>query len=366
MKLLLGVEALGPRPTGIGRLVTELANGLARDPRIELTYWLHNRPISDLDLGQHQAIQAQLPLPLRAVRTRFRNFVAGFRLGNKLYHGPNFFVPAAAQNSLITVHDLSVWKLPHTHPKERVAQFEKAFPRVLEVARHIITPTETIKREVVEYFGWPSDKVSVIGPGVSDAYRPAPERDQPTRTSDVRGGQYTLCVSTVEPRKNIPQLIDAYGALPQRLRDAYPLVLIGDTGWLSESIHERIAQAQREGWLRYWRYVDEPTMVRAFQCARLFVYPSSYEGFGLPIVEAMSCGTPVIAAKASCLPEVADGAAMLVDPNDHETFRQAIERALLDETWRLNAQQLGLLVARRHSWRRTIQRHIDLYTALEI
>lgn len=129
----------------------------------------------------------------------------------------------------------------------------------------------------------------------------------------LRAGEYSLFVGTVEPRKNVERLVQAYGMLPERMRSDWPLVIAGARGWNSDSIHACIEKAQAQGWARYISYVDQSWLPALYAGARLMAYPSLYEGFGLPIVEALASGTPVLTSRVSCMPEVAGGAAWLVD-----------------------------------------------------
>jgi glycosyltransferase involved in cell wall biosynthesis len=136
-------------------------------------------------------------------------------------------------------------------------------------------------------------------------------------------GSYSLCVTTIEPRKRIDSLLAAYARLPEKLRVVYPLILVGGKGWRSEHLHQAIDAAANAGWLHYLGFVPEDDLPALYAGARLFVYPSSYEGFGLPVIEAMASGVPVVTSNRSCLPEIASGAAKLVDPDDVENCQTA-------------------------------------------
>jgi alpha-1,3-rhamnosyl/mannosyltransferase len=141
-------------------------------------------------------------------------------------------------------------------------------------------------------------------------------------------------VSTVEPRKNIANLLRAYETLPSNVRARVPLVLCGDRGWISEEIHVAIERARREQWLRYFGYIPEEDLPLIYGGARVFIYPSFYEGFGLPVLEAMASGVPVVAANSTSIPEVAGDCALLVEPNAIGELADAVERSLDDEDWR--------------------------------
>lgn len=180
----------------------------------------------------------------------------------------------------------------------------------------------------------------------------------------LQAGHYALFVGTVEPRKNVERLVQAYGLLPMDLRRACPLVIAGGQGWNSESVHARMARAQDEGWLRYMAFVDQRWLPALYAGARLMAYPSLYEGFGLPIIEAMASGTPVLTSTTSCMPEVADGAARLVDPHDVEAIAHALLECLDDEVWQAGARAQGLQRAARLSWDRCAEETIQVYKHL--
>jgi alpha-1,3-rhamnosyl/mannosyltransferase len=174
-------------------------------------------------------------------------------------------------------------------------------------------------------------------------------------------GGYSLFVGTIEPRKNIETLLDAYSRLPIELRKRWPLVLTGYHGWRSESIHQRLDSAKREGWAYYLGFVPSEDLPLLFAGARLFTFPSLYEGFGLPVLEAMSSGVPVVCSNNSSLPEVAGDAALMCEAQDTETLTELIQRGLEDEAWRASAVEQGLLHAARFSWERCASETLQVY-----
>jgi alpha-1,3-rhamnosyl/mannosyltransferase len=174
-------------------------------------------------------------------------------------------------------------------------------------------------------------------------------------------GRYALCVSTLEPRKKIAELLYAWRELPTRIRNSTPLVLAGGSGWLNESLREQIRDGVAAGWLRHLGFVPEADLAVLYAGATLFLYPSIYEGFGLPPVEAMASGTPVIVANSSCLPEVCGDAALYIDPNDIAGFSSAIAAALMDAEWRADARKRGLRRAARYQWEECAKQTVQIY-----
>ncbi|HQS02831.1 MAG: transcription elongation factor GreAB [Halothiobacillus sp. 24-54-40] len=365
MKLVLSVEALTPPLSGIGRYSWELAQRMRHRPEIDSIGFYRNghwiaEPASLLAPAAKKCpFHFQPPRWLRKIKSQIK-------CRGAVFHGPNFFLPPCADIGVVTIHDLSVFKFPETHPIERLRHFERDFTRSMAKATHLITDTETIRQEVIEFLGWPEDRISSVSLGVSEKFSPqSPAALQLVLSRyGLEPGGYCLCVSTLEPRKRIDRLLDAYALLPLTLRTRFPLTLIGPEGWLNESLLKMIDQGQRAGWLKHLGFVPEDDLPLLFAGARLFVYPSIYEGFGLPVIEAMASGVPVVTSDRSCLPEVTQGAALLVDPDAIEVFALAIERGLFDEGWRLMAINQGLITARGYSWNRCVAETVSVYQNL--
>lgn len=362
MKLILSVDALSPSLSGIGRYAWELVGRLPHADGVEqVRFYRAGSWVKDpADLLKESVAKRRRRLRLpRLIRDWY--WQDAFR--GQVFHAPNYFLPPNVQNGVVTVHDLSVFKYPETHPIERVRHFEKSFRQTLDVASHLITDSIATRQEVIEYFGWPAERVTAVHLGVSTAFSPRSSAEiQPVLWRyglETKG--YTLCVSTIEPRKGIDNLLAAYSRIPDALRGLYPLVLVGGVGWRSEHLHLAIEAGQKAGWLRYLGFVPERDLPLLYAGARLFVYPSSYEGFGLPVVEAMASGVPVITSDRSCLPEVAGGAARLVDPDDAVGLSTVIESSLSDLNWQSVAISDGLRVAARYNWDDCISRTVEVY-----
>ncbi|WP_295421173.1 glycosyltransferase family 1 protein [Sulfurovum sp.] len=372
MHIILESSALLHQQTGIGRYNLELAKGLQKSNDIEhLSYYVDNRVIDDFN--QIKKMQYNKPRtyplatkPFRIVKNYVRKQRVKHQCENSLVHATNFFLPECAQSGVTTVHDLSIFKYPETHPKERIEQFEKHFLKSLERTLHIITDSKAVKEEVMAFFGWDKEKISVAYLGVASAFRP---RDNPDvaflKKYGLSENGYTLCVSTIEPRKNIGKLLDAYEHLSYSVKKRWPLVLIGGYGWHFETIMKKIEKAQKEGWVIRPGYVSEEELFLFYQHAHLFVYPSEYEGFGLPVAEAMASGVPVITSDRSCLPEVASGAGLVVNPDDDRSFLEALEKGLDDALWRSKARIEGIEVASRYNWDKCVKDTIEIYKGLK-
>jgi glycosyltransferase involved in cell wall biosynthesis len=368
LRLVLSVEALSPHLTGIGRYTWELAQRMPGHALLESVrfyrsgHWV-NEPSHLLEPAaavvaprRKQPFKVKAPRWLRAWRT-------SAICKGRVFHGPNFFLPACAEGGVATVHDLSVFKYPETHPAARIHQFEREFKASMARAAHLITDSEATRQEVREFLGWPANKITAVPLGVSAQFKPA-SADELASVLAPYGlvfNAYTLCVSTLEPRKKVANLLKAYQCLPQQLRDQYPLVLIGGRGWLSDDLHQEIDRLTAEGWLHYLGFVPEADLPALYAGARSFIYPSIYEGFGLPVLEAMTCGVPVVTSIFTSLPEVTQGAALLLDPDDIDALARGIHTSLCNEDWRSNAIDAGRAVAQTYSWDRCIEQTVAVY-----
>lgn len=364
MRVALLVDALSPQLAGIGRYCWELAQRLPAHPNVRsVGYYLGPDELRD---------PARLLRPRQPPGPTYRKLLARLkrvrrrvssRPASDVVHGPNYRLPDWAGRGVVTVHDLSVLKFPQMHPADRVSLFEREFQRTLDRASHIITDCETIRSEVIQLTGFPATRVTAVPLGIGPEFRPLSEaaRWPVLRKHHLPLTGYGLTVSSLEPRKRIDRLIVAWSELPRRLRDSYPLVIAGATGWHNDSLHSMIARGESEGWVLPLGFVSETELPGIYSGASLFVYPSVYEGFGLPPLEAMASGVPTIVAAASCLPEVTKGAAMLVQPEDIDSFAAAISEALENFDWRLDATSRGIHVAGGYSWQSCVDQTVQVY-----
>ena len=369
MKVILSIDPVRFPLTGIGRYTFELAQNLKKQPEIErLSFYSGHHFVSDLP--ENQPSTKLLPL----VSSNFRHLFLKSRALVKIYrsvstlakqhvlrdytdyvfHGPNYYLPPFDGPSVCTFHDLSVFTWAHCHPPERVRFMRKEIALTISRANMLITDSEYIRQEVASYFNWPLEKIRSVPLACSSDFRPRTSNELITMLArhSLKFAGYSLYVGTVEPRKNLETLLDAYALLPKSMRQQWPLVIIGYRGWRSEQLHMRIEVAVTEGWVRYLGFVNTEELPLIYAGARLFVFPSLYEGFGLPILEAMASGIPVVCSNASTLPEVAGDAAAMCAPQDVDTLNQLIAAGLEDEAWRATARYKGLLRAADFSWQR--------------
>lgn len=356
IQIALSVDAVGRTPTGIGRYAWELAQGLEASPQVEPSFFRNRRWYDGLRQARDDA-----GISRRGWRSRISDKIQSLRNRSTLVHAPNYFLPQWARRGVATIHDLSVLKFPDTHPLQRVRDFERHFASTVRRADHIITDCMTVRDELIHELGVGADRVSVVPLGI-DAVSTRHIGYLPSAANPMLPPPgYTLCVATLEPRKRVDRLIDAYGLLPGEFRRQHPLVLIGHRGWKSEGLVEKIDRASRAGWLRWLDYVGDATLDQAYRQAGLFVFPSMYEGFGLPPLEAMARGIPTLIGDADSVIEVTKGAAKVVDVEDHLAFARSIEEAMDDDGWRRSAAVEGKAVASGYQWSDCVERTIDVY-----
>jgi glycosyltransferase involved in cell wall biosynthesis len=378
LKVVLSVDPIKFPLTGIGRYTYELGKGLQREELESLNFLRGYRLSRDLpEPNDAQPMAGASHWKTLAQQSRLA--VAVFRQLNPwlksqalkgfedhIYHGPNYYLPPFGGRSVVTVHDLSHYVWTQAHPPERVRYMQAEMELSLRRAAAIITDTEYTRQEVAKHFGWPLERIYAVhlasgpefAPRSYEALAPA------LQALDLEPGGYCLFTGTVEPRKNLSSLLQAYGRLPATTRLRWPLVVAGYRGWESDALHESLQRAQREGWLKYLGFVPHHTLPLLMAGARLFVYPSHYEGFGLPVLEAMASGVPVVCSNASTLPEVSGGAAAMHAPNDVDALFNFLFVGLEDEAWRAKAHGAGLQQAGRFSWAKCARETLAVYKAV--
>jgi glycosyltransferase involved in cell wall biosynthesis len=305
------------------------------------------RPVSRLARGElHRYIQATLSP---------RHF--------DLYHEPNFIPLQCDLPTAITIHDLSVLLYPQWHPTARVARYERAFQAGLARSEFIFTSSEYVRFQVVNLLNVPSDRVRCLYPGVRANMRPLSDEvvDSGLRRLGLSRGYY-LYVGTIEPRKNLHMLMKAYCSLPRSIRERRPLVLAGQWGWGIKKVANYYETVARHEGVRHLGYVSEATLPILYNGACSLVYPSHYEGFGLPPIEMLACGGKVLAADIATLTETLGDSAVFVAPGDTDGWRDALIQAAAPESSLPSSRDAAVQKASIYSWRATAQQAWEAYT----
>lgn len=263
-------------------------------------------------------------------------FALGRTRGADVLHCPTYRGPLRPASPLVvTVHDLAVFRHPEAFNRWTRTYSPQLVPRVLAAARRVIAVSEFTRRELVELLRVPGEKIRVVPNGVDDQFTP---------DGAAADGDYVLAVGTLEPRKNLARLVEAVR------RNGIELRVVGARGWGNVELGGNGVH-----WLGE---VTDAELARQYRGARCVAYPSLYEGFGIPVLEAMACGAPVVTSRATAMEEVADGAAVLVDPNDPAELAAGIERAVAD---REELVARGLERARAFRWDAVADATVDVY-----
>lgn len=277
-----------------------------------------------------------------------------------VFHSSKLLYPPRGARLTATIHDLTWRLMPELHSAANVAMEEHFAVNVLRRADGLIAVSEATRADAVRLLGLPPEKVRVIHHGIARAFfATGPEDAARVRARYALTADYALFVGTVEPRKNLALLLDAWQAMPGSIRSAFDLVIAGPAGWRQPEVMARLNAAPKG--VRYLGYVPEADLPGLFAGATVFVYPSLYEGFGFPVAQAMAAGAPVITSNVSALPEVAGGAAALVDPQSEAELGKAMADLLTSPSTRVRMSELGRTNARRFSWEECARRSASFF-----
>ncbi len=272
------------------------------------------------------------------------------------------FVPAHVlplmhpRRSVVTVHDLGYLYYPQAHTRWARYYLRRSTSYNARAAAHLIADSQATKRDLVERCQVSDGKITVVYPGYDPQF--APIRDH-ARLAAIRErypipGPYAIYVGTLQPRKNLARLLEAFAILVQQIEHIH-LVIAGKRGWLHKPLFARVQELGLDERVHFTGYVPQDDLPALISGARVFVLPSLYEGFGLPVLEAMACGTPVICSNVSSLPEVTGDAAILVNPHNTVQLAEALGQLLADEQLRNKLANRGLLRASQFSWEKCAQ-----------
>jgi len=287
--------------------------------------------------------------------------------GVDIYHcSDGLLIKGGRAKKVVTVHDLVPFLFPHFQTLDNRWYHKRKLRYVLHGADHIVAVSENTKRDLVRLFDVEPERVTVVHNGCDPIFRPCSQRVEMDAVRKSYGveGRYLLSVSTLEPRKNLQRLLDCFLLLKKKpsYRDLN-LVLVGASGWKSRRLEANLGELRGKG-LVFLQQVPRKVLPHLFSEAEVFVYPSLYEGFGLPVLEAMACGCPVVASRSSAIPEVVGDAGLLFDPMSVEEMAGNIQMFLDDPGLRQKMARQGLDRAQLFSWEGAARKVIDLYRSL--
>lgn len=383
--VVLGCDSLAIRRSGVGRVTLEVARELRHTAGIgALRLWVGDRfREADLldrldDEGEMQGAAAGAPAvrprPIRILIGRIPGVQAlrrgkrqlGVRQdldalrracgGRLVYHEPNMIAKPFPGTTVVQVNDLSWLHHPEMHPRERIVWIERHIGRTLRQASRFVALSEFTANGLSKEFSVPRERIDIVPCAAGEIFRPHDEAEAAPVLAryGLLDRRYVLSVSTLEPRKNFDRVVEAHAALPADTRRHFPLVIVGGPGWGTTLANEKAERARRDGSLRLLGHVPDADLVAITSRASLFVYASLYEGFGLPILEAMRARAPVVASSTTATGETAGGAARLVEPLDPRAIMEGM-REVLDDPARAQAlRDRGEAHAARFTWRRTV------------
>lgn len=374
-RLALDYTAAIHQSAGIGRYVRELARALVDlRPDADLRLFVAGAPPhlppfpghatyapSRLSERNHNRLwhRLRLPLPVEWWTGRL-----------DLFHATDFTLPPTRPRArtLLTVHDLAFERYPDDTMPGMLAYLRRTVPRSIARADHLIAVSEATRRDLIEFYAVPPTNVAVIPHGVDSRFFPPPIHGEGDRgwgdairhKYGLPPGPLILTVGTLQPRKNHLTLIRACGMLSEKAT----LVIAGGTGWGYETVRAEVERLGLTGLVIFIGFVDDADLLALYRLATVFAYPSLYEGFGLPVLEAMASGVPVVASNVSSLPEVVGEAGLLVEPLDVDALAAALDRLLGDESLRRDLSAEGIARASQFTWARAAEGVWTLYEEL--
>jgi glycosyltransferase involved in cell wall biosynthesis len=373
MRIGIDYTSAATQGAGIGRYTRELIRALIALPsdyRYSLFYAsrariqeseirnqrseIHHLPIDDKWLARIWQ-RARLPIPIELVTGKI-----------DLFHSPDFTLPPTLPGvpTLLTVHDLSFIRDPDSAWPSLRAYLMKAVPRSVKRATHILADSHATKDDLIDLFNTPSEKITVLYSGVEARFKPIQDRAEIDRVREKYGigsQPFALSLGTLQPRKNYRRLIEAFAKLNN---DQLNLVIGGGKGWMFDDLFTLVQSWQLEDRVHFIGFVDDEDLPRLYSAASLFVYASLYEGFGLPLLEAMACGTPVIGSNTSSLPEVIGDVGLQVDPKDVEAIAHAMKQMLDRSDLRDRSVSAGLDRVKQFTWEKAARELLSIYGQL--
>lgn len=374
-KILIDAVSLLSPLTGIGRYTYEISLRLQKLSQDKYEFFFNYGFISKELYGQNlnqtlkqqkakklQAFIKKSPFLKKITRTLYA-FIAKFhRVTYELYWQPSF-IPnpnIKAKKVICTIHDFSFLLHPQWHPKERI-EYLQTHLYLAKKADHIITGSNFTKQEIIRYMQIPNEKISVIYHGVDHKlYKPYPQNElQETKAKYDLHEKFLLFVGSIEPRKNLLTLLKAYNLFSEEQKKMIPLILVGFKGWENREIMQEI---EKNGeYIRYLGYVSDEELAHLYNLCTLFIYPSLYEGFGLPPLEAMACGAVVVTSNIASLPEVCGDAALYIEPTNPQDIKDKITLVMESETLKKELSQKSLSQAVHFSWESAVEKHFEIF-----
>ena len=366
MRIAFDGTTLTPGRTGVGYYTEHLLQHLAQEVAStgdELVV-ISNQPIDTAKpLPRHVQVHQRSYFPLRIGWMQFLAARVLEDVRADVAHFTNGMLPLGAGAArVVTIHDMSLRLFPRCHPARRLIINRPLVGVAARVADAVVTVSRSARRDLLRFHKLPADRVTVVHEAAGPEFEPIADHARRARIR-MRYGlpeRFVLYVGAIEPRKNLPRLMEAF-AIARSRQIPHELVCVGPYGWSSRHLYDHIDRLGLRRIVHFTGYVPIEDLPVIYNLGELFVFPSLYEGFGLPVVEAMACGTPVITANTSSLHEIAAGAAETVDPQDADALADMIVAVASSADRRADLRGRGLARARKFSWTRTAKQMLAVY-----
>jgi glycosyltransferase involved in cell wall biosynthesis len=365
MRIAFDGTTLRPARTGVGYYTEHLLHHLAKERTDDEIIVVSNRPLDTIQPlpPDVRVVSSSSRIPrlvwMQTIAPRLLR-----RLRVDVAHFTNGMVPLAVSvPTVVTIHDMSLTLFPKYHPPRRVLLNRPLVDIAARRADAIITVSESAKRDIERLYGSQTDRIHVVHEAAAPSFQPVRDRtvlDRVRQRYDL-SERFVLYVGTIEPRKNLPKLIEGFARRRNSGQLPHQLVCAGPYGWLSRDIEDLIDRLQIEDAVRFTGYVPFADLAALYSLAEMFVFPSLYEGFGLPVIEAMACGTPVVTGHVAALAEVGGNAVEQVVHLDADSLGDAMVRLARDPQRRETLSSLGLLRAQMFSWQRAARETLKVY-----
>jgi len=384
-RLRIGLDARGCEASGTGfaTYVNELSSFLEKEESIDLTKFMNRTTwVNDFSVGSEASSIKQMGVPLLSTNPLLLKLdfllwplimlpIAAARSNLELIHCPHYFAPCWSSCPLVvTILDLTVYDYPEAYTDLMRLLMKIFIPRAVKSAAKVIAISHSTKRSIIDRFGMSDDTIDVVHLASSAKFQPL---DSTTKSLVVQrararygiAGEYLLFVGTIEPGKNLPFLIEVFSKLKRAKRFAdLKLVIVGKRGWKYEPVFETLNRLEMQKSVIFCGLVPDSDLIALYNGASVFVYPSIHEGFGIPLLEAMACGVPVVSSNTSSMPEVVGSAGLLLAPTDQASWYDAMTELLTDRALALALRSAGFRRAAEFSFERMGSETVAVYNSI--
>lgn len=365
MRIAINTLAMRRQLYGVGNYIKNLIHVLsAFDHNNSYLLFASDDNISHLE-GLGENFEVDFAPRNRPLRLCWEQTILPFKLKQKridVYHGATFVTPFVKTcRQVVTIHDMTFHTMPKRHSFTKQLYFRQMIPGAIRRSDMVISVSESTKQDILRLVSTADEKVAVVHLGVEQRFRPVQSTEQLATVREKYGIQrdFVLFVGLIEPRKNVAALVEAYHNAC--LSGCYDLVLAGSLGWEYSDLLKRVTDSPVRHRIHVPGYIPDADLPALYSAASVFVYPSFYEGFGLPVLEAMACGTPVITSAISSLPELVGDAGILVNPSDLPSLTTALRQLTENAALRQKMSERGLQRAKLFTWQATAAKTLEVY-----